>query len=114
MQSLQMIGYDPAKKKYIGTWADSMTNHLWQYEGTVDKTGKKLTLNTKGPSMSGDGGTSNYRDSYEFTDDDTFVAQSAVEGPDGKWQVMMEGSGKRRTKTTATGETDKTKPAEKK
>lgn len=98
MKSIQMIGYDTRKKKYVGIWADSMINHMWHYEGTVDESGKKLTLNTKGPSMTGDGKTLNYRDAYEFADDDTILATSLVEGPDGKWNVMMTGTITRRKK----------------
>ena len=42
MTGIQTIGYDAAKKKYIGTWVDSMVNYMWHYEGTVDSTGKIL------------------------------------------------------------------------
>lgn len=96
MESIQMIGYDPKKEKYVGVWADSMINFMWHYEGTVDESGKKLTLNAEGPNMSGDGKMANYRDAYEFKDDDTIVATSSLQGPDGKWAVMMEGTAKRR------------------
>jgi hypothetical protein len=96
MKSIQMIGYDPNKKKYVGIWADSMVNHMWQYEGTVDEAGKKLTLDAEGPSMTGDGTMTNYRDAYEFKDDNTIIATSSMQGEDGEWTVIMEGTAKRR------------------
>ncbi len=52
MTGVQTIGYDENKKKYVGTWVDSMTNFMWKYEGTVDKTGKILTLEADGPTSS--------------------------------------------------------------
>ncbi len=92
---IQTIGYDPEKKKYIGTWVDSMMNHIWHYEGTVDPDGKKITLATDGPSMSGEG-TDKYRDAYEFTSKDTFTSTSSVLTEDGKWVTFMTGKGKRK------------------
>ena len=35
-----IYGYNAASSRYVGTWVDSMQNHLWKYEGTVDPTGK--------------------------------------------------------------------------
>ena len=96
MKSIQMIGYDTNKKKYVGIWADSMINHMWHYEGTVDETGKKLTLDAEGPSMAGDGKMTKYQDAYEFKDNDTIIATSSMQAQDGKWTVMMKGTAKRR------------------
>ena len=47
MESVQMIGYDPNKKKYVVVGADSMVNHMWHDEGTVDESCKKLTLDAQ-------------------------------------------------------------------
>jgi hypothetical protein len=64
-------------------------NQMWVYEGTVDSSGKVLTLNTEGPDMSGKGGTAKYRDSIEFVDDDHRIMTSQMLGADGKWQQFM-------------------------
>jgi hypothetical protein len=50
-----ITGYDPAKKKYVGTWVDSMSSNLIPMEGTYDAKTKTLTLEGKtgDPSMGG-------------------------------------------------------------
>jgi hypothetical protein len=100
MSGLQTIGYDPVKKKYIGTWVDNMMNHLWQYEGTVDAAGKQLTLEADGPSFVEEGKTARYRDAYEFKSDDHIVATSSVQSKDGKWTIFMTGNIKRASPTS--------------
>lgn len=101
LTSMQIIGYDSDKKKYVGTWVDSMTSFLWRYEGTVDKTGSKLTLDTQGPSMSGDGTMVKYQDAFEFKDKDTIIATSAMQDDNGNWSVFMKGTAKRRSKASS-------------
>lgn len=44
-------GYDPAKKKFVGTWIDSMTTEMFIMEGTMDPKTKVLTMNWEAPSM---------------------------------------------------------------
>ena len=39
-----MSGYDPIKKKYIGTWINNMSPHLSVFEGTYDETANELTM----------------------------------------------------------------------
>ncbi len=95
MQGLQTIGYDPEKKKYVGTWVDSMMGHMWQYTGSVDKTGKILSLEAKGPSFMTDGKETLFRDVYEFKSKDEIVATSQMQGPDGEWITFMTGTSKR-------------------
>lgn len=95
MTAIQTIGYDPEKKKYVGTWVDSMWGHMWKYEGSVDKTGKILTLEAEGPNMMEPGKTANYRDVYEFKSKDLIAVSSKMQGTDGKWTTFMTGSSKR-------------------
>ena len=96
MDSIQMIGFDPQQKKYVGIWADSMINHLWHYQGTVDESGRKLVLSAEGPTMTGDGKMARYQDAFEFKDDDTIVTTSSMQAEDGTWTVFMTGTAKRR------------------
>jgi len=82
------LGYDTQRKKYVGTWVDSMSGHLWIYEGSVDAAGKLLTLDTEGPSQEGPGKTSKYRETMEIKDKDHKVFASSVE-KDGKWVTPL-------------------------
>src|SRR5688572_16283611 len=45
--------YDPAKKKYINVWIDSMSTHPMISEGTYDKGTKTLTMVGKMPTPDG-------------------------------------------------------------
>lgn len=61
--------YDPAKKKYVGLWVDSMSTSPVVLEGDYDKTKKTLTMTGEGPGM--DRKPTNYRSVTEMPDDDT-------------------------------------------
>ena len=47
------MGYDPKKKKYIGTWVDSMNPYMSKMEGEYDASTKTLTMMTEGVGMDG-------------------------------------------------------------
>ena len=96
MNIVMTIGYSPEKKKYIGTWTDSMLPHMWQYEGSVDATGKILTLEADGPSMLKPGTTAKYRDVTEFKSKDERVFTSSVQNEKGEWVKMATGVAKRK------------------
>ncbi len=95
MSGIQTIGYDETKKKYIGTWVDSMSSAMWQYEGSVDASGKILTLQGDGPNFLGDGEPTKFEDVYEFTSDKEIKMTSRMLGDDGKWFVFMSGTATR-------------------
>src|SRR5215468_3888124 len=74
--TIMTLGYDPAKKRYVGTFIGSMMFNLWIYEGEMDPAGNKLTLDAEGPSFAGDGKTAKYKDAIEFKSDDHRVLTS--------------------------------------
>ncbi len=83
------LGYDPEAKSYIGTWIDSMGSYLWRYTGSVDSTGKILTLESEGPSPMEAGKLAKFRDATEFKSKDHKVFTSSVQGADGTWVKML-------------------------
>lgn len=87
--TIMTLGYDPPRQRYLGTFIGSMMTHLWVYEGQLDAAGKVLTLDTEGPSFSGNGKMAKYKDSIELVSDDHRILSSAVLGDDGKWTSFM-------------------------
>ena len=92
--TIMTLGYDPAKKRYVGTFIGSMMTHMWVYEGQLDATGKVLTLDTEGPSWTPEGKVvegkmAKYKDVIAFKSDDYRTLTSNLLGDDGKWQEFM-------------------------
>ena len=90
---LMTLGYDPQRKRYVGTWVGSMMTHLWVYDGELDASGRVLTLNAEGPRF-GPGGTpdgtmAKYQDIIEFLSDDHRVLRSQTPDEDGNWKQFM-------------------------
>lgn len=79
--------YDPAKKKYVQVWADSMSTSPMLLEGTVDKEGKVLTSVGEGPGINGP--QTKYQNTLEQKDDDTLIMTMGTLGQDGKSTVMF-------------------------
>jgi hypothetical protein len=88
--TLMTLGFDPQKKRFVGTFIGSMMTYLWIYDdGELDSSGKVLTLNAEGPSFAGDGKMVMYKDVIEFKSDDHRTLTSSTPGPDGTWQSFM-------------------------
>ena len=87
--TIVQLGFDPLKKRYVGTWIGSMMTSLWVYNGVLDPTGKILPLETEGPAMTGEEKMGKYRDVIEIRSDDHRVLNSWMMGDDGKWHQFM-------------------------
>jgi len=88
-RSLMSIGFDPQKNKFVGTFVSSMMTFLWVYEGSLDASAGKLTLDTQGPDFSGGGKLVPYQDIIEFKSDDHRTLTSFVLTKEGTWQHIV-------------------------
>ena len=86
---LMTLGYDPKRKRYVGTWVGSMMTHMWIYDGSLDTARKVLTLESDGPSFAGEGKMAKYRDVIELESDDLRTLTSHVLGDNGEWSRFM-------------------------
>ncbi|OFV88549.1 MAG: hypothetical protein A2V74_02670 [Acidobacteria bacterium RBG_16_70_10] len=88
-------GWDPLKKKYVGTWVDSMSPGMSAMESTWDPATKTSTGWIEGPDLSGK--VTKTRETEEWKDADTRVfTMYGPAGADGKEPVAMRISYKRR------------------
>lgn len=87
--SIMTLGYDPQTKRFVGTFVASAMTHLWPYIGSLDPTGKVLTLDSVGPNFSGDGTMAKYQDIIEFITPDHRTLTARVQTADGSWQTFM-------------------------
>jgi hypothetical protein len=79
--------WDPAKKKFVGSWTDSMSAGLGIGESTWDPAGKKATGTMEMPEPSG--GTLKARMIVEYPSSTTRTMTSYMTGPDGKEFMNM-------------------------
>ena len=88
-KSIMTLGFDPEAKRFVGTFVASMMTYLWPYNGSLDSEEKVLTLDSEGPSFSGDGSMAKYQDIIEFVSEDHRIMSSQFLGPDGMWIMFM-------------------------
>lgn len=79
--------WDPAKKKYVGSWTDSMSTGLSVSESTYDPATKTLTGWMEGPDMTGS--VVKVKSTSTFKDADTRVMEMRNVGPDGQEVLGM-------------------------
>ena len=95
MHGITITGYDPVKKKYVVMWVDSMSPHVMQAEGTLDKSGNILTTEVKGIDFR-TGQPATMTMVQEFKDKDTVTWSMRSKDKDGKEFECMKGESKRR------------------
>lgn len=87
--ALTTIGYDPQKKKYIGTTVDSFSSHMHKYEGGFDATGKILTFEGETPNPTNPAQMAKMREVYELKTPDHKIFKTSMQAPDGQWTPLV-------------------------
>jgi hypothetical protein len=91
-----VMGYDPKKKKYVGTWVDTMSTTLAVVEETYDAATKTITGTMEATDENGK--TVKMKMVTEWKDDNNRIFTMSGPGPDGKEVMMMRITYKRRGK----------------
>ena len=81
-------GWDPNKKKYVGTWVDTMSTGLGLTESSYDAAAKTMTGTFEGPDPSS-GQVTKMKSSVVWKDPNTRVFTMSGPGPDGKDATFM-------------------------
>jgi hypothetical protein len=82
-----MSTWDATKKKYVGSWIDSMSSSIAQGESTWDSSTKTMTGYMEGTDMTGK--TSKMKSVVEYKTPGSRVFTMYGAGPDGKEAPMM-------------------------
>ena len=93
--------YDMGKKRYVGSWTDSMSTGLSTSESTYDAATKTMTGWIEGPDMMGK--VSKMRATTTMKDPNTRVFSMFNVGPDGKESLGMRITYTRRKEAGPTG-----------
>lgn len=86
-KGMGVTGYDPQKKKLVGTWVDSMTPSLMVIEGNFDEAGKVMTMSGMGVGADGKPAKTTLKTTVH--DKDKHVFEMFTQMPDGKDMKMM-------------------------
>jgi hypothetical protein len=77
-------GYDPAKKKFVGTWVDTISTGISTVEAAYDPATKTMTGTMEGPGPTGE--VTKTKETTVWTDADTRVF--TMYAPDGTTPMM--------------------------
>lgn len=90
---IQTLGYDVAKKAFIGTWVDSLSCVVWTYQGALNKERTALTLYSEGPCPTNPGQLTQVKDVLELIDQNHKLYTSYILDNHGDWCLCMEARG---------------------
>lgn len=89
------LGYSAEKEKFVGTWVDSMTGQLWEYEGNLNEAGNTLVLEAEGPCPMRGGKMTKFREELILKDKDHKTYRSSIMDDEGNWVTMLTSEGTR-------------------
>ncbi|MCA9287780.1 MAG: DUF1579 domain-containing protein [Phycisphaerales bacterium] len=89
MTYICLLGYDPDRQRFVGSWVCSAMTSMFIYEGAMDADGVTLPLNTTGPDITDPSKLATYQDVHELHRDDTRRMHSQMRMPDGSWNRFM-------------------------
>ncbi len=82
-------GYDPVKKKFVGTWKDTSTPFLYTFEGLLEDTGDAKTLRMSGENFDPVRECpATYVSHIKYFSDDERVLNLGVEGDGGVYPIL--------------------------
>jgi hypothetical protein len=91
-------GYDTKKKKYVGTWVDSMSTEIMMMEGDYDEASHTVTFYAKGTEPSGKAYESKMVAKHEEGGTRVFTMSMKSDETKGEYLKVMEITYKRRAK----------------
>jgi hypothetical protein len=77
------LGYDPAMKKYVSTWIDTMNPNFYSFTGNFDKSGKVLEMSGEGYDCSS-GRMTTFRTTENHKSKNERVFEMFMNMPDGE------------------------------
>jgi hypothetical protein len=83
MAGIGFVGFDNAKQKYTGLWMDTMSTMIMVSQGTIDASGKVITMEATVDCPS-HGGPQLSRNVTTIVDNDRHTYEMYMPGPDGQ------------------------------
>jgi Protein of unknown function (DUF1579) len=93
-----VTGYDAKKKKYVGTWVDSMSAEIMSMEGDYDASTKTMTMYSKMSDPSGKAHDAKMTSKHEDDDTRVFTLLMKTDETKGGFVKVLEITYKRRAK----------------
>ncbi|ODS51841.1 MAG: hypothetical protein ABS36_18890 [Acidobacteria bacterium SCN 69-37] len=88
-ESRMALGWDPQRRRFVGTRILSTTPSLWVYDGEGDPDGRRLRLYTEGPATEGATHSEPLLDVIAFVDANSRTLTRHTKAADGSWTAVL-------------------------
>jgi hypothetical protein len=86
--SVLTVGFDPQKKKFVGTWIENTSSFMRKYEGSLDPSGKSMTLECEVPAPHVPGKLAKFKEVFDFKSNDHVIVTTTWQPEEGKWSTL--------------------------